>query len=35
MKDYKLGLTLLGTFCALILISQIANTQDKSAQKTV
>jgi hypothetical protein len=34
MKNNKLGLTLLGTFCALILISQIANAQGKSAQNT-
>jgi hypothetical protein len=35
MKNYKLGLTLLGTFCVLTLISQIANSQEKSVPKTV
>ena len=35
MRPYKLGLTLLGTFCALTLISPIAASQEKSAPKTV
>jgi len=35
MKNYKLALTLLGTFFALTLISPIAHSQDKSAAKTV
>ncbi len=34
MKNYKLGLTLLGTFCALTLISPTAHSQEKSATKT-
>jgi hypothetical protein len=35
MKTFKLGLTLLGSVCALILISSIAHAQEKSAAKTV
>jgi hypothetical protein len=35
MKNYKLGLTLLGTFFALTLISPIAHSQEKSTAKTV
>jgi hypothetical protein len=35
MKNYKLGLTLLGTFCALTLVSPIVHSQEKSAPKTV
>jgi hypothetical protein len=35
MKNYKLALTLLGTFSVLTLISQIANSQEKSVPKTV
>jgi hypothetical protein len=35
MKTYKLGLTLLGTFGALILISPIAHSQEKTTPKTV
>ena len=35
MRIYKLGLTLLGTFCALTSISPIGHAQEKSAAKTV
>jgi hypothetical protein len=35
MKNRKLRLTLLGTFCALTLVSPIAHSQEKSATKTV
>jgi hypothetical protein len=35
MNNYKLVLTMLGIFCALTLISPIANSQEKSAPKTV
>ena len=35
MRTFKLGLTLLGTFCALTLINPIAHSQEKSAAKTV
>jgi hypothetical protein len=35
MKNYKLALTLLGTFSVLTLISQIANSQEKSVPKAV
>jgi len=35
VRNYKLGLTLLGAFCAMTLISQIANSQEKSVSKTV
>jgi hypothetical protein len=35
MNNYKLVLTLLGTFCALTLISPMAHSQEKSAPKTV
>ena len=35
MKNYKLGFVLLGTFCALTLISPVAHSQEKSAAKTV
>src|SRR5579872_2100860 len=35
MNNCKLRLTLLGTFCALTLISPIAHSQEKSASKTV
>jgi hypothetical protein len=35
MKNYKLGLVLLGTFCALTLITPVAHSQEKSAAKTV
>jgi hypothetical protein len=35
MNNHKLGRTLLGTLCILTSISQIANSQEKSASKTV
>jgi hypothetical protein len=35
VKSYNLRLTLLSAFCALTLISQIANSQEKSVSKTV
>ena len=35
MKNYKLGLSVLATVCALTLISQIAKSQEKPVPKTV
>ena len=35
MKSYKLGLSVVAMFCALTLISQIGNSQEKPAPKTV